>query len=117
MRLFFLASLMGTALLLAPVVGMAASAPHPVASAAGLAQPVGWWEQQPQPNEPRQRYDRLPPYLRDYYNTLEYRIGLLDSWRGGDLKRRSPTQYRLMSDLIDQMRREQYSILKLRYPR
>ena len=111
------ASLMATALLLAPIVGTAAPAPHPAASGVTLAQPVGWWEQQPQPNEPRQRYDRLPPYLRDFYNMLEYRIGLLDSWRGGDLKRRSPSQYRMMSDLIDQMRREQYSILKFRYPR
>jgi len=112
------ASLVATALLLAPAASSAAPAPHSLpAGAAHLAQPVGWWEQQPHPNEARERYDRLPPYMRDYYNVLEYRIGLLDNWRGGDLKRRNPTQYRLMSDLIDQMRREQYAILQFRYHR
>jgi len=106
------------ALLTAPAVGFAAPASHPLSSGnQGLAQPVGWWEQQHRPDEPRERYDRLPPNMRDYYNALEYRIQTLDGWRGGDLRARNPNQYRAISDLIDEMRREQYAILQYRYHR
>ena len=111
-------SLIATALLLAPFIGSAAPAPHPVATGgAGLAEPVGWWEQQQRPNEPRERYDRLPPNMREYYNMLEYRIGILEGWRGGDMRARNPNQYRAISDLIEEMRREEYAILQYRYHR
>lgn len=113
---FVSASVFATMLFIAPA--MSSAAPGPVhLPRASIAQPAGWWEQQRRPDEPRERYNHLPPNMRAYYDNLEYRIEMLDSWRGGDLRRRNPTQYRLMSDLIDQMRREQYAILQFRYHR
>lgn len=112
------ASLVAIAVLIAPAAGSAAPAPHALpADPARLAQPVGWWEEQRRPDEPRQRYDRLPPNMRDYYNMLEDRIQTLEGWRGGDLRARNPGQYRAISDLIEQMRREEYAILQFRYRR
>jgi hypothetical protein len=101
-----------------PAAGSAAPGPArlPQGGTAGTIQPVGWWEQQ-RAGEARQRYEHLPPHMRSYYDTLEYRIEMLDSWRGGDLRQRNSTEYRLMSDLIEQMRREQYAILQYRYHR
>jgi hypothetical protein len=113
------ASVLAAALFVAPAMGSAAPAPThpPLGGTASNVQPVGWWEQEKRPNEARERYNHLPPNMRSYYDTLEYRIEVLDSWRGGDLRKRNPTEYRLMSDLIEQMRREQYAILQIRYHR
>lgn len=114
------ASVLAALIFAVPVAGSAAPGPMhvPQGGADGLVQPVaGWWEQQRRPDEPRQRYERLQPNMRGYYDMLETRIETLDGWRGGDLRRRNPAEFRLISDLIDQMRREQYSILQYRYQR
>lgn len=106
--------LLTAAIVLFPLIAVAAPSYAPTPGAAqGRVVPVqGWWEQERREDSFRDRYWHLPPQQRAQYDRLEFQIRrsqerLRHEAREGDRRE----YYRVVAQ-IEQMRREQYRILR-----
>lgn len=72
----------------------------------------GWWEEEHREDAFRDRYWHLPPEQRVRYDQLEFQIRRLQERQRHEIREGDRREYYRVSEQIEQMRREQYRILR-----
>ena len=107
--------LLMAAVTLVPLAAIAAPAPPPipaVRAADHVIQVQGWWEQEHREDSFRDRYWRLPPEQRARYDRLEFQIRRAQERLRHEAREGDRREYYQVVAQIEQMRREQYRILR-----
>jgi hypothetical protein len=107
-------TLIVTAIAMSPIAAIAAPHDRPVPAAiAGPIVPVqGWWEQEHREDSFRDRYWHLPPEQRARYDRLEFQIRRSQERLRHEAREGDRREYYGVVAQIEQMRREQYRILR-----
>lgn len=108
-----LTSLCAIAITLFPLVAAAAPGDSPVSDAPSHAvRAIGWWEQEHREDSFRDRYWHLRPEQRARYDQLEFQIRRLQERQRHEIREGDRREYYGIAAQIEQMRREQYRILR-----
>lgn len=97
-----------------PLIATAAPNTPPAENRArGHVVPVqGWWEQERRHESFRDRYWQLPPEQRARYDQLEFQIRRLQERQRHEIREGDRREYYGIAARIEQMRREQYRIMR-----
>lgn len=106
--------LLTAAIALFPLIAVAAP-PHalmPSVTPGHIVPVQGWWEQEHREDSFRDRYWHLPPEQRMRYDRLEFQIRQAQERLRHEAREGDRREYYRVVAQIEQMRREQYRILR-----
>lgn len=109
-----LTSLCAAAIAFSPLAAMAAPGfqATPGSAPSHVLNVDGWWEQEHRADNFRDRYWQLPPEQRARYDQLEFQIRRLQDRQRHEAREGDRREYYQISEQIEQMRREQYRIMR-----